>query len=254
MPRAQKYAGKLVYNERWGNRKQHIVANYVRYNRNLGIYSDTFDIMIKMLAKRIRNKQQNIIQIVGDTGSGKSTLAIEMCYALAKELNVTFDFDRDYIYVGADMWKKMLDDDCCPISLMDEASITLESMNSRSRDNRDIVQLFNTMRDRGLTTILVSPEYTQVDKSVRRVHTNFLIECSSPDHPFLRGYDRGLFELKDKRKSWNSDKDPYWNVLSTGIFGALDPKIEAIYLPIKKSRQNLIIEDGYRRHVGEVDA
>ena len=60
--------------------------------------------------------------------------------------------------------------------------------------------------------------------------------------------------MKDKRKSWNSDKDPYWNVLSTGIFGALDPKIEAIYLPIKKSRQNLIIEDGYRRHVGEVDA
>ena len=251
MPRAKTYPGRLVYNTRWGGRKQHKVADYVRYNTSLGIYSDTYDIMIKMLAKRIRNKQQNVVQVVGDTGSGKSTLGIQICFDLAKELGITFDLNVDYIYGGSDMWKKLVSGEGSPISLMDEASITLESMNSRSRDNRDIVQLFYTMRDRGLTTIMCSPDLMQIDKTVRRVHTNYVIECSSPDHQFLRGYDRGLFELKDKRRKYKGDLEPYWNVLSTGIFKPLDPKIEAVYLPIKKARQDIIIQEGYRRHVAE---
>lgn len=254
MPRAKTYPGRVVRNKRYKNKKMHLVRTYVRYNLELGIYSDAFDTFIKMLASRIKRKLQSVVVIEGDTGSGKSTLGIAIAYALAKALNVDFDIAQDYVYGVEDLWKKLDDPKASPISLFDEGTVSLNSLNSRRSEDRDTVVLFDTMRSRGWTTIICMPSVGNLNKTVKRVHVNYVLECSSPDNVFLKGYTRGLFEVKNKRISKrHPDKDPWWNVLFTGIYGPMPPEIEAKYEPIKRDRQNQIIEMGKRRYTGEKD-
>lgn len=253
MPRAKTYRGRVVKNERYHNKKMHLVTSYVRYGLELGVYSDAFDIFIKRLVYRIKRKLQNVIIVTGDTGSGKSTLCIEIAIALAKALGTTFDLDKDYLYGSDDTWEKLDDPDASPISLFDEGSVSLNSLNSRKQGDRDIVVLLDTMRSRGWTTIIAIPDIRQLNASIRRIHANFVLECSSIEHPFVKGFDRGFFEVKDKRfsKKKRYDPDPWWNVLYTGIFGPLPPEIDAKYQPIKRARQDNLIIDARRRNTSE---
>ena len=199
-----------------------------------------------------------MIVIEGDTGSGKSTIGIEIAYALADALGVKFDLKKDMVYALDDLWDKLDDPDASPISLLDEGSVSLNSLNSRRSGDRDAVVLLDTMRSRGWTTIIVLPSIKNLNASVRRVHVNYVIECSSIDNPFVKGYTRGFFEVKDRRESKKrrNDPDPWWNVLFTGIFSPLEPDIDKEYQAIKLGRQMGLIEDMKKRNRREerVDA
>lgn len=250
MPKAKKYPGIRVRNRRWGNRIQHLLkydgkpAVYYRSGMWCGIYSDTFDIFIGILAKRIRNHQQNVIIANGDTGSGKSTLIIEMCYELAKKLNVPFDLKIDYIYSVDDLWNKIQNPNASPISLIDEAALVLNSKRSQSNDSLDVVNLFNTMRSRGWTTFLVCPNLYQINKDVRITHVDYTIYCSSEDDSFLPGFGRGMFELSKAKRSRFAKKnggEPYYTLKSTGVFKELPKKIDEVYQPIKSMAQDKLI-------------
>lgn len=258
MPRAKTYPGRKVHNKRYKNQIMHLVTTYVRYGLTLGVYSDAFDRFIRILKKRIRRKLQNVIVIEGDTGSGKSTIGIEIAYALADALGVQFDLKKDMVYALDDLWDKLDDPDASPISLLDEGSVSLNSLNSRRSGDRDAVVLLDTMRSRGWTTIIVLPSIKNLNASVRRVHVNYVIECSSIDNPFVKGYTRGFFEVKDRRESKKrrNDPDPWWNVLFTGIFSPLEPDIDKEYQAIKLGRQMGLIEDMKKRNRREerVDA
>lgn len=253
MPRAKTYRGRLVRNKRYHNKKMHWVTSYVRYGLELGVYSDAFDIFIRTLVRRIKKNLQNVIIVTGDTGSGKSTICIEIAMELAKALNTTFDLDVDYVYGAEDLWNKLNQPGASPISLFDEGSVSLNSMNSRKTGDRDIVVILDTMRSRGLTTIIALPDIRQCNPSIRRIHANYVIECSSVEHPFVKGYDRGFFEVKDKRfsKKKRYDPDPWWNVLYTGIFGPLPPKIDEQYQKIKRARQDGLLIDIRNRNFVE---
>lgn len=250
MPRATVYPGRKVHNKRYKNKVMHLVTSYVRYGLRLGVYSDGFDKFIKLLKNRIKRKLQNVIVIEGDTGSGKSTLGIEIAFALAKSLNVDFDLSKDMVYALDDLWDKLDDPDASPISLLDEGSVSLNSLNSRRTGDRDAVVLLDTMRSRGWTTIIILPSIKNLNASVRRVHVNYVLECSSIDNPYVKGFDRGFFEVKDKRESKKkrSDPDPWWNVLFTGIFGPLDAQTDKTYQEIKYGRQSGLIEEMKKRN------
>ena len=257
MPRAKTYRGRVVRNKRYHNKKMHLVTSYVRYGIELGVYSDAFDIFVKTLVRRIKKNLQNVIIVTGDTGSGKSTWCIQFAMALAKALGVSFDLDNDYMYGSEDLWEKIQNPDASPISLFDEGSVSLNSMNSRKTGDRDIVVILDTMRSRGLTTIIALPDIRQCNPSIRRIHANYVIECSSVEHPFVKGYDRGFFEVKDKRysKKKRYDPDPWWNVLYTGVFGPLPPDIDEKYQKIKRARQDgLLIDIRKRNKTEEVKA
>ncbi len=257
MPRAKTYRGRVVRNKRYHNKKMHLVTSYVRYGIELGVYSDAFDIFVKTLVRRIKKNLQNVIIVTGDTGSGKSTWCIQFAMTLAKALGVTFDLDKDYMYGSEDLWEKIQNPDASPISLFDEGSVSLNSMNSRKTGDRDIVVILDTMRSRGLTTIIALPDIRQCNPSIRRIHANYVIECSSVEHPFVKGYDRGFFEVKDKRysKKKRYDPDPWWNVLYTGVFGPLPPDIDEKYQKIKRARQDgLLIDIRKRNKTEEVKA
>ena len=252
MPRAKRYPGRKVHNKRYKNQIMHLVTTYVRYGLMLGVYSDAFDRFIRILKKRIRKKLQNVIVIEGDTGSGKSTLGIEIAKELAEALGVDFDLNKDMVYALDDLWDKLDDPNASPISLLDEGSVSLNSLNSRRSGDRDAVVLLDTMRSRGWTTIIVMPSIKNLNASVRRVHVNYVLECSSIDNPFVKGYTRGFFEVKDRRESKKrrNDPDPWWNVLFTGIFAPLDDETDKKYQQIKLGRQMGLIDDMKKRNRG----
>lgn len=221
------------------------MRKYYRSGMWVGIYSDAFDVFVKVLAKRIKNHQQNVIHVAGGTGSGKSTLTIRLCYALAKRLGVSFDLDKDYIYSVDDLWNKLQDPNASPISLIDEAALVLNSKRSQSSDSVDIVNLFNTMRSRGWSTFLVSPDLNQINKDVRVTHVDYSLYCSSEDDSFLPGFGRGFFEISKKSKPRFSKKSGgdgiYWVLLATGVFKELPKKIDEKYQPIKDNAQSVLL-------------
>lgn len=252
MPKAKQYPGKKVRNIRWGGRIQHLLkydgkpAVYYRDGMWVGVYSDTFDIFVNILVKRIRNHQQNVIIANGDTGSGKSTLIIEMCFELAKKLGVPFNLSKDYIYSVDDLWGKLTDPNASPISLIDEASLVLNSKRAQSNDSLDVVNLFNTMRSRGWTTFLICPRLYQINKDVRITHADYVIYCSSDDDSFLPGFGRGMFEISKAKRSRFAKKnggEPYYVLQSTGVFKELPKKIDEVYQPIKKDAQEKLMSN-----------
>lgn len=243
MPRAKEYPGKVVINKRYKNTRMHLIGKYKKHRKTYGIYSDAFDIFVKELASRIKHHQQNVVIVDGDTGAGKSTLAIQLCYDLAKRMKKPFDLKKDYIYTLDDLWDKLQDPNASPISLIDEGSLLLSSKRSMSKENQDMVNLFNTMRSRGWSTIICAPSIFQIDKGVRTIHADYRVRCSSEDHSIKRGYGRGFFEAsKAIRNEYSKDAEPYWMLQMTGVFGPLSDKIDRIYQPIKMRAQTRLIQ------------
>lgn len=250
-PRKGTYPGLTVYNERWGNRIQHVVHKYSKYGLILGIYSDTFDMFVDELIKRCQNDQQNIVMCEGATGSGKSTLAIQLAIAMAKKMGTTFDLDHDYIYGASDMWNKLSTPGASPINLIDEGTVSLSNLNYRKNDDKDLIVLFDTMRSRHWTTFVCAPDIRQLNPSLRRLHIDFKLECSGPDNQFVKDYERGIFEVTNKKFSKRDryDPEPYWNVLTAGVFGPLPPEIDKKYQKIKAGRQDMLIQGGIKKRM-----
>lgn len=255
MPRAKEYPGKVVTNTRYGGTKMHLLRKYRSCGRVVGIYTDAYDIFIKNLAKRIKDNQQNVVMVEGNTGAGKSTLTILMCRDLAKRLKVPFSLEKDYIYSVEDLLKKINDPDASPINLIDEAVLVVNAKRSQTSENIDIVNLFNTMRSLGWTTFLVGPSVYQIDKTLRQVHIDYLIHCSSNDDSPLRGFGRGFFEVsKAKRSRFKKNAEPYWYLQMTGIFGKLPDKLNAEYQPIKYKAQMELSKRTAKKHNVELEA
>lgn len=252
MPKKKEYPGREVINKRFNNKRMHLIGSYHKNRKVMGIYSDAFDVFVDELKNRIKRKQQNVIIVDGDTGAGKSTLAIQIAIALGKKLKQPFELEKDYIYTLDDLWNKLQDPKASPISLIDEGSLLLNSKNAMSKENKDIVNLFNTMRSRGWSTIVCVPSIFQIDKGVRTTHADYRLHCSSEDHSLMRGYGRGFFEVsKAKRNEYSKDAEPYWMLQMTGVFGPLPDKIDAIYQPIKAEAQTRLIEGMIKRSRGE---
>ncbi len=250
MPRKKdNYPGMVVRNHRFKNMRMHMVASYTRGGLDFGVYSDGLDIFINELKKRIKNEQQNVVIIDGDTGAGKSTLGIQICYGLAKLLKVDFSLEKDYIYSLEDLWRKLQDPNASPINFMDEGALILSAKNSMSKESKDIVNLFNTMRSRGWSTIICVPNYKQIDKGVRTTHADFRVHCSSNDSCILKGYGRGIFEVsKAIRHEYSKDGDPYWMLIFTGIFKRMPEKIAAEYKEVKSNAQKRLVDNMLKKN------
>ena len=253
MPRKKdNYPGRVVRNHRFKNTRMHLVAHYMKGGMDFGVYSDGLDVFISELRKRIKNEQQNVVIIDGDTGAGKSTLGIQICYGLAKQLKVDFTLEKDYIYSLEDLWRKLQDPNASPINFMDEGALILSSKNSMSKESKDIVNLFNTMRSRGWSTIICVPNYKQIDKGVRTTHADFRLHCSSNDSCILKGYGRSIFEVsKAIRHEYSKDGDPYWMLIFTGIFKRMPEKIADEYKVVKNDAQRRLVDNMLKKN-GEI--
>lgn len=195
------------------------------------IYEDLLKPFAKVLKNRIKAHRQNVILAEGATGSGKSTVLVN----LALEINPNWDITENYIYSVDDFKKKLknpLHSD--PVSLIDEGSVALNSMNSQRKDDVLLTVAFDTLRSFGLTTLIAIPNRRHLNKRIIENHVNYLIKCpvTSP----LPGYDpRGFATIYiHEFRDWGLD---YWRPIGTTIFNKMASKVAGDYEQIKLNHQ-----------------
>lgn len=204
-----------------------ILAEYDRYGEITPIVDGGLDVLAKRLKIRSKKDYQNVVEINGGTGSGKSTAAIQLC----KLLDANWDLETNYIYTVKDLKVKLKNwKTASPISLMDEASVILNSLDFMSKDSKDIVMLFDTMRCLNWTTILCIPDHNSLNKRIRDFHIDYRLIC--PNKALIPGYDkRGFVEVHYHRRSdFGKSYDP---CVMTTIFDDLKPRERKQYDKIK---------------------
>lgn len=210
----------------------HAIAEYYRGGQvPEAIYSDLIHVVAKMCKSRIADGYQNIVGFVGRPGSGKSTGAIR----LALEMDPEWDIGKNYVYSVDDLRNVLKDGPSKRILLLDEASIILNSQNSRKSDDSEIVTLFDTLRSFGWTVIMAVPALKSLNKRIRDFHLDFLLAC--PERSLIPGYDRrGQVELYLPRRGTFAD-DTYWEYSGAGIYSQLPEEVDAVYQHIKRAHQ-----------------
>lgn len=253
MPRVKKktYPGKVYYNPRWRRKKQHVVGWYRKHTMTILVGSDTMDLFAAELKENVRKKFQNIIVIEGGTGSGKSSAAIR----LAKTMDPKWSITDNYIYSLDDLREKLRKADegqkVSPISLFDEAVVSLNSRNANKTEDRDMVILFNTMRSRGWTTILCVPSIFDLNKAVRSTHVDYKLRC--PDKAPIRGLPRrGFLEFsRAKRSEYKRSNEPYWYLFAAGIYPPLEKEWDREYQKLKNEKQNQLLDEFINKATAE---
>lgn len=240
-PKKKKYPGKRVYNANVGKKMHLLRPYYTFFGRREGVYSDAYDDLVNRLAKRIKSDQQNVVMVEGETGSGKSAFALNLCLDLAKKLKCGFDLEHDYIYDSSDLWEKLQRDDANPINLLDEGTVTLASNNAMQKSDKQIATLFDTMRSRGWSTIIVAPSHLRINSTVRRDHAEFKIRCTPKNKPLIAGYGRGFFECRRASRGEFKKDEPEWLMMYAGVFGDYPAMLKEEYLQIKNSRQDELL-------------
>lgn len=190
------------------------------------VYHNLLKPFAKLLRGRLKKKYQNTILITGHTGSGKSTIGVQLCYEIDKH----FDIEKDYVYGSKDMKRKFKDPNACPVSLLDEGSVSLNSYNSMRSDDKKLTILLDTARVLGKTNVICMPEMGDLNKRVRHNHIDFLIKC--PVKSPIPGYDaRGFYTLySHEYREWASD---WWMPIGTSIFPPMDKEVAEKYDRIK---------------------
>lgn len=204
----------------------------------IGIYSDMLDVLAKRLKARIKQHYQNVILITGGTGSGKSNLAIQ----LIKAIDPDWDLRENYIYSIHDLARKLAHrETASPISLFDEGSVILNSLNFNRKEDKAVSNLFNTMRSLGWTTVIACPLPKNLNGSVKEAHLTYHLIC--PDKPLIEGYDRrGFFEVYlPIRRQW-SDK-VYSKCLAAGVHRKMPKALNEQYEEIKLDKQMRLLDD-----------
>lgn len=243
MGRRKNYPGKPYYNPRWHGKKQMVIGYYKKHSMTILVCSDTLDLFVKELKQRVKDGYQNVIVIEGGTGSGKSSAAIR----LAKTMDPNWSITDNYIYSLEDL-KDKLDranrgEEVSPISLFDEAVVSLNSRNAMRSDDKNMLILFNTMRSRGWTTILCVPSIFDLNKAVRATHVDYKLRC--PDKSPIRGVPkRGFLEFsRAKRSEYSRSNEPYWYLFASGVYPPLEKEWDEEYQKLKYAKQDELILD-----------
>lgn len=205
----------------------HLVAEYERYGEIRPIVSDGLDILAKRLKWRTSHDFQNVIEINGGTGTGKSTCAMQLAY----KLNPDWDLEPNYIYTVSDLKRKLKDwKNADPVSLFDEGSVVLNSLDTMSKSSKDIVMLFDTMRVLRWTTIICIPDHNTLNKRIRDFHIDYRLIC--PGKPLIKGFDkRGFVEIHSFARS--DFGKGYAPLVMTTKYDDIPPRKREVYDRIK---------------------
>ena len=213
--------------------KQELPVYYV--DDYVTVYDDLLTPLSKLMKKRIRNHYQNTVLVEGRTGSGKSTIGVQLCQLLSKD----WDLDNDYIYGSKDLKQKLKNPGACPVSLLDEGSVSLNSYNSQKTDDKMLTILMDTWRSLGKTTIICMPNRNDLNKRVRINHLDYLVKCPV-ESPIPGRPARGFFTLYiHEYRDWADD---WWKPIGTSRFGKMDKKTQAQYDRIKLEHQMVLME------------
>lgn len=199
---------------------------------------------LKVLARAIKRKTAKDYQVVagidGGTGSGKSTLAIN----LALEIDHKWDIDRFYVYELSDLSraisyiKRTRPNN--PVILFDEGSIIMNSKNALCKEDKGIVNLFDTMRYLHITSLICCPNLMRLNKTILFDHMDFRLMC--PDHAPIKGYDpRGFVHVHGHWSATWSDKQS-WPFIYTTIYPKMPKSMALRYDRLKTIANGKILD------------
>ena len=217
----------------------------------LPIYSDLLEGFGRHLQKRVKNNYQNVVAVIGGTGSGKSTAAFRLCRCV----DPFFQLEGNYIYETKDLAEKLNQPrgDVSPVNFLDEGSVILNSNRHSTKEATDIVVLFDTMRSRGMTTIICIPELRSLNNRIREDHVNYLLVCGEKA-PIAGFAKRGFCKLFMRTRPSTFTHSVYWKPIAWGVYKPMTPKMDAKYQAFKRRSQDRLLVDFYRRNAEEGEA
>lgn len=195
------------------------------YGDNYPVFSNLLDGVVDRIKARIESDNQCVVQIIGPPGTGKSSLGLN----IIRKLDKNFRMEDVYIYSSQDIARKYQEGVDQPIHWFDEGSVTLNSLNTTSKEGLRFSQLFDTMRFEHNIYIICMPVGKTLNGRIAE-HLDMIIECpkKAPLYDFA---SRGFFDVKvptryQSGKIWEDNT-------GTGIFRAPPPRIRKEYEAIK---------------------
>lgn len=206
-----------------------LLAEYERYGEIRPIVGDGLRVLARRLKWRAAHNFQNVIEINGGTGTGKSTCAMQLAY----EMDSNWNLEENYVYTVQDLKNKLKHwETASPITLFDEGSVVLNSLDTMSKSSKDLVMLFDTMRVLRWTSLIAIPDHNTLNKRIRDFHIDYRLIC--PGKPLVKGFDkRGLVEIHSFARS--DFGKGYAPLVMTTRFDDIPPRKREIYDKIKLS-------------------
>ena len=203
--------------------------------RGIVVYDDLLTPLAAEMKQNIKDHHQNTVLIEGRTGSGKSTIALRLCKLLDKQ----WSLEHDYIYSALDLKRKLKNPGACPVNLLDEGSVSLNSYNTLRSDDKMMTVLMDTWRSKGMSTIICMPNQKDLNNRIKNNHLDYLIKCPVTS-PIPGTSPRGFFELyTHEYRDWGKD---YWKLRGRSHFDKLDKKTQTEYDTIKLQHQDELIQ------------
>lgn len=216
----------------------------VEADDGLPIYMDALEGLAYKLKRRIEAGNQNVVLVVGDTNTGKSTIAIDLC----KLIDPYFTLEGNYIYDTPDLagkFERASYEPVCPVTLIDEASLLFNKQDHSTKEGKDALKLFDTVRLMHWTFILCAPSMDEINSKLLAVHVNYLIDCGAGAP--TQGYSsKGFFKLFEKKKYLFSRT--FWTQICWGVFAPLSAKEYAEYQKFKEKSSRKFRASYIKRH------
>lgn len=215
-----------TYNKHFKSWAQ-LIGEYERYGEIRPIVADGLKILARRLKWRAAHNFQNVIEVNGGTGSGKSTACIDLAYEMEPDWNL----EENYVYTVGDLKNKIKNwKTASPITLFDEGSVVLNSLDTMSKSSKDLVMLFDTMRVLRWTSLIAIPDHNTLNKRIRDFHIDYRLIC--PNRPLIKGYDkRGFIEIHSYERS--DFGKGYAPLVMTTVFNDIPPRKREIYDRVK---------------------
>ena len=149
---------------------------------------------------RIRDNQNFVAVITGETGSGKSYSALSYCL----QIDPTFNPEKQVVFYFKDLMQLINDDEFhnrqWKIIMWDEIQIEMSNRKWQSKLNQSIIQLLSTFRAQNIILIMTAPNKSMLDAQVKKLlHAEF--KCKG----FIK--KTNLCKIMPRYCQYNPDKD-----------------------------------------------
>lgn len=150
--------------------------------------------------RRVKDNQNFVAVVTGETGSGKSYSALSYCL----QIDPTFDVNKQVVFYFKDLMALINDESFhdreWKIILWDEIQIEMSNRKWQSKLNQSIIQLLSTFRAQNIILLMTAPNKSMLDAQVKKLlHAE--IKCKG----FIK--KTNLCKLMPRYSQYNPDKD-----------------------------------------------